>query len=413
MADLIPVIKGTMGGRDYYVGKMTFQELHSKVQFYSKIEMNPKLDEMLQRGISNRSKEMTEYLKRQPERFYGAIIVATWGGRPAYLKVKMEDHPLLNDDFEFGLLKFDGRQEYFALDGQHRLQSIKEAIEDEPDLRREEVSVIFVTHERTEEGTIKTRRLFHTLNRYARPTTSGENIALDEDNVVSITTRMLLDSGISALRSGRVEVVRKNLLKGQTDKFTSLASLYDFNNAVLGAVYAFSADKDYLKFRPAARDVENVFGGIRALWSEMVRRIPELRELDEDLREPGDFREPEGRASAGHLLFRPLGLKIFGGVLARLISEREDTPLERCEPVDEGLWSEVLEQVRPLPTTLGELPWGGTILRGEQMVTRGQSLALRLAVYMLGLGVGDEKKLMNDYRRYLEDERALLPPRVA
>ena len=47
------------------------------------------------------------------------------------------------------------------------------------------------------------------------------------------------------------------------------------------------------------------------------------------------------------------------------------------------------------------------------MVTRGQSLALRLAVYMLGLGVGDEKKLMNDYRRYLEDERALLPPRVA
>ena len=84
-----------------------------------------------------------------------------------------------------------------------------------------------------------------------------------------------------------------------------------------------------------------------------------------------------------------------------------------CEPVDEGLWSEVLEQVRLLPTTLGELPWGGTILRGEQMVTRGQSLALRLAVYMLGLGVGDEKKLMNDYRRYLEDERALLPPRVA
>ena len=139
---------------------------------------------------------MTNYLLRQPERFYGAIIVAAWGGRPVYQTVKMEDHPLLDDDFEFGLLKFDGRQEYFALDGQHRLKSIKDAIEKKPELRHEEVSVVFVTHERTEEGNVKTRRLFHTLNRYARPTTTGENIALDEDNVVSISTRMLLKSDI-------------------------------------------------------------------------------------------------------------------------------------------------------------------------------------------------------------------------
>ena len=122
--------------------------------------------------------------------------MAAWGGRPVYQTVKMEDHPLLDDDFEFGLLKFDGRQEYFALDGQHRLKSIKDAIEKKPELRHEEVSVVFVTHERTEEGNVKTRRLFHTLNRYARPTTTGENIALDEDNVVSISTRMLLKSDI-------------------------------------------------------------------------------------------------------------------------------------------------------------------------------------------------------------------------
>ena len=32
MADLVPVIRGRMGGRDYYIGKMTFQELAAKVQ---------------------------------------------------------------------------------------------------------------------------------------------------------------------------------------------------------------------------------------------------------------------------------------------------------------------------------------------------------------------------------------------
>ena len=311
MADLIPVIRGTMGGRDYYIGKMTFQELAAKVQFFEELDQSPDLDNLLQRQLSKRAQEMTTYLLRQPERFYGAIIVAAWGGRPQYMRVKMEDHPLLDDDFEFGLLKFDGRQEYFALDGQHRLKSIKDAIERDRELRREEVSVVFVTHERTEEGTIKTRRLFHTLNRYARPTTTGENIALDEDNVVSIATRMLLKSGMKALNSDCLELVNKNLTKTQHDKYTSLAALYDFDFAVLDAVYAFGQEKDYLRYRPDASHVESVYSTITALWIEMLDRFPDFKALEADTKTPGEIREPDGDPALGNLIFRPLGLRIY------------------------------------------------------------------------------------------------------
>ena len=163
MADLIPVIRGNMGGREYYIGKMTFQELADKVQFFNELETSRDLDALLQREMSKRAQDMTDYLLRQPERFYGALTVTARGGRPAYIPVKMQDRALLDDDFDYGLLKFDGKQEYFALDGQHRLMSIKDAIEQDAELGREEVSVIFVTHERTEEENIKTRRLFHTL----------------------------------------------------------------------------------------------------------------------------------------------------------------------------------------------------------------------------------------------------------
>ena len=412
MADLVPVIKGTMGGRDYYIGKMTFQELAAKVQFFNDLDKSPDLDALLQRQLSNRAAAMTEYLLRQPERFYGAIIVAAWGGQPQYMRVKMEDHPLLDDDFEFGLLKFDGRQEYFALDGQHRLQSIRNAIAKDSGLRHEEVSVVFVTHERTEEGNIRTRRLFHTLNQYARQTTTGENIQLDEDNVVSIATRMLLKSGMKALHADYVELVQQNITKTQTDKFTSLAALYHFNRSVLDAVYDFKNDKDYLRYRPAPSHVEAIYGAISSLWIDMRDRFEEFKRLESNATTPGEIREPGGDPARGHLLFRPLGLRIYGDVIAVALASQQGVPIKSGSEVDPRAWGTALDRVSPLPLVLGRAPWRGTVFRNDRMQTGARKLALRLACYMLDVGQVDPGKLRDEYRGHLEDDTVALPKKV-
>lgn len=409
MADLIPVIRGGMGGRQCYIGKMTFGELADKVQSFNELETSRDLDALFQRELSRRSQDMTDYLLRQPERFYGAITVTARGGRPAYIPVKMQDCALLDGHFDYGLLRFDGKQEYFALDGQHRLRSIKDAIERDADLGREEVSVIFVTHEHTEEENVKTRRLFHTLNRYARPTTTGENIQLDEDNVVSISTRMLLNSGMKSLRSSNLELVRKNLTATQRDKFTSLAALYDFNFSVLEAVYSFKREKDYLRYRPDASHVEHVFGAISSLWIEIRRRFDEFRALESEARTPGDVREPDGDPSQGHLLFRPLGLRIYGQVLAHALSEEDGLPVVAGSELDPAVWERALDRVKPLPLTLGSFPWKGTVFRNNKMETGARTLAFRVACYMLDLGRVDSTKLLEDYRGHLDDETAELP----
>lgn len=412
MPEQIPVIRGRMGGRDYYIGKMTFQELVSKVQFYHKLNPSRDLDQLLQRGLSNRAEEMKEYLLKQSERFYGAIIVASWGGVPRYTKVKMEDHPVLDsEEYEFGILKFSGRQEYFALDGQHRLQSIKMAIESDPTLRHEEVSVIFLTHERTDEGNIKTRRLFHTLNRYAKPTTTGENIELDEDNVVSIATRQLLKSGIKLLQPDSLELVRKNLTKTQDDKFTSLAALWDFNSAVLDSIYGF--DKDYLRFRPDASHVENTYNAVVSLWVELRDKFEVLRDIEDKTRTPGEVREPNGDPAAGHLLMRPVGLRIYGTILSSAISELIDGHIARGSELDPRIWGRVLKRVEALPMVVGVIPWRGTIFRNNRMETGARSLALRLSLYMLGFSSVDENKLRDEYRGHLEDQGAELPQRLS
>lgn len=412
MAELFPVIRGRMGGRDYYVGKMSFQELAAKVRIFSEIKGNPKLEETLQREIKKRSRDMTVYLKRQTERFYGAIIVATWGGRPEYVAVRMEDHPLLDNDFEFGLLKLNGRADFFALDGQHRLESIKEAIKDRPDLRHEEVTVLFVTHERTEAGNIRTRRLFHTLNRYAKPTTTGENVVLDEDNVLAIGTRRLLGCGIGVLDQARVSIERKQVLKSENHIFTSLAALYDLSKLALEPVYQFSKDRDYLKFRPAAEDVENVFSVLRSLWAEIERRVEAVGDVGRAGIEPGEIREPGEDPALGHVLFRPVGLKLLGHVLGRLAALRPDTPVQRCTALRDDFWEEPVAQAIRLPLVIGKPPWRGTILRGNRIVNSGERMALRLALHMLDIGVEDDEDLLWAYRADLEDEEAQLPGKV-
>ena len=412
MADLVSVIRGVMGGREYYIGKMTFQELAAKVQFYEELDRTPALDELLQRQLSARSEQMVEYLLRQPERFYGAIIVAAWGGRPQYIPVKMEDHPLLDDDFEFGLLKFDGRQEYFALDGQHRLKSIKQAIELDPTLRHEEVSVIFVTHERTDEGIIKTRRLFHTLNRYARPTTQGENIALDEDNVVSIATRRLLAGDMIALKPDNLELVRKNLTSTQRQKFTSLSALWDFNMAVLEPVYNFRRDSDYLRFRPAASDIDHVYAAVSAIWYELLGRIEEFGQFESGTVSAGEIREPDGNQERGNILFRPVGLRIYGAVIASAMADVEGLPIEIGAEVNPTIWRKALDRISRLTLIVGEAPWRGTVFRNNRIEIGGRALAVRLACYMLDLGRHDEDKLLADYRGQMDDEEVDLPDRV-
>ena len=411
MADLIPVIRGHMGGRDYYIGKMTFQELSAKVQFFHDVQTSTRLDDMLQRALGHRTKEMKQYLLKQQERFYGAIIVASWGGRPQYIKVRMEDHPLLDDDFDFGLLKFDGRQSYFALDGQHRLQSIKDAIGEDGNLRNEEVSVIFVTHDLTEEGNVKTRRLFHTLNRHAKKTTPGENITLDEDNVISIATRMLLRSGLRLLDQANIELVNRGLRRN-SPLFTSLSSIYDFNKAALEAVYSFP--RDYLKYRPSDVDVENTYDTVATLWTVLHDRVPEIGLFESGKHSAMDIREPNGDPSKGHLLFRPIGLAIFGGLLAQALGGEDDLPQPAGSEVEPAVWKRAVDRVLPLPLTLGARPWRGTIFRSGSMDTTkaARTLSTRLACYMLDIGHVDEQQLLKDYQSHLEDADALLPDKV-
>jgi len=169
---------------------MNLKELSERVEYANQIHKSERLSEMIQRRLKgDRSSQIAEYLESQKERFFNSLVIATYRGQPNW-------HPIssvrpkgkrseLNDLDEatiesVGFLTLHGDEALFALDGQHRLAGIKKAIK--AGIKHEpidEVSVIFVAHEATKKGLERTRRLFTTLNKTARPVSKGDIIALD------------------------------------------------------------------------------------------------------------------------------------------------------------------------------------------------------------------------------------------
>jgi len=235
---VLPALRGIMGDWVYYTCLMNISELSKRVRYAEEVHSNKLLSDMIQRQLrSNRATQIAHYLENQPERFFNALVVATYGGQPNWhalsgVKSRVQDGELQSLDDEtvasLGFLTLQGDEALFALDGQHRLAGIKKAIKDKIDQDPyDEVSVIFVGHRDTKKGLERTRRLFTTLNKTARPVTKGEIIALDEDDVMAICVRRLIEE-TELLSGNRIAFVASNNMPTQnTTALTTIANLYD------------------------------------------------------------------------------------------------------------------------------------------------------------------------------------------
>ena len=190
-----------MGDWIYYVTFLRMEQIADQIHIAQEIHSSNVLKDMIQRQVANRAGQISEYLLKQPQRFFNSLIVGVYGGSPDWYELAIGTNPIFDvDTFPhkldgvLGILRLDGTQTLFAIDGQHRVEGIKQALEDNSELGREEVSVIFVAHRNDSDGMERTRRLFTTLNRYAKPVSKSEIVALDEDDIIAITTRALVEN---------------------------------------------------------------------------------------------------------------------------------------------------------------------------------------------------------------------------
>ncbi|MBM3934371.1 MAG: DGQHR domain-containing protein [SAR202 cluster bacterium] len=195
----LPAIRCHIGDWWYCVTTLPSSDVASRIK-RAKEFLQPKgFDEMVQREVQGRYKQVAGYLLEEQQRFFSAIVVGVRGGEPRFFALDVEPNPLvgipeLDRRFEesLGILELRGDEQLFAIDGQHRVEGIKLALKKNPALKDDELTIIFVAAQSDPASVQWVRRVFPRLNRYAVPTKKGEIIAIDEDDPSAIITRRML-----------------------------------------------------------------------------------------------------------------------------------------------------------------------------------------------------------------------------
>ncbi len=327
MADVmkIPAIRSRMGIWIYYVSSLSFNDILEYVSpIDDELHKSKLLSQMIQRSITENYKSIANYLETQEERFFNALILAIYDGDPVWNEIRIDGFE--GDDYPLGVLTLSGKEKIFPVDGQHRVAGIKKAIEKNPQLGEERVPVIFVGHSKDEAGMQRTRRLFSTLNRYAKPVSLRDIIALDEDDVVAIASRNLIDDPELFLKDRILDSKGKSIPETNVTALTTIIAYYECNKELLW-LHVKDVDvrgldgelirgrkkvNEYIRHRPSEEVIHEFTKECYEFWKLIMNTCRDLDEYEDGI--VGKYRDKDG----GHIFFRPIALIPFTKVIVRI-----------------------------------------------------------------------------------------------
>lgn len=396
----VPALRGVFGDWVFYSCIMSFQTITKRVDFADDLHKSKKLSEMIQRAIKERrGEEIASYLINEKERFFNSMVIAVYGGSPSWHSmgvisknpdIRLED--ISDSDLNsFGFLSFTGEEKMFAIDGQHRLAGIKKSTNKSRQLDSEEVSVLLVAHNNTPDGLQRTRRLFTTLNKTAVKVSKGEIIALDENDVMAITVRRLVEENNFFVNKRIAYKHTNNITPKDKDSLTTIGNLYD----VLSTLFSIKPDVEKIENlkinRPDDKSLDVYYHYVTSFFEKMAKHFPKLNSFFQ-AQDPSKIVERYRGSFGGDILFRPIGLLIMTEVIARLCKKYE---LE-----------ESIQRAAKLPLSLQEIPYKNVLWSPNKSVIigKGRYLARDLMLYMLGekFSVQKLKALKERYAKALD-----------
>ena len=295
----IGVQRAKLGSTVYYIGKMRAGELIDSVGFAAELQEweDMTADEKMQRkpDIARIINEIVPYVVEDPDRFFNSLIVDVFSGYdglefeavsdvvkdlPKAYQISMKD---------MGFLTLTGKERLIALDGQHRLLSLRLAIrgvyglpagakvppsttalEPHRELADEEIGVIFVEHKDNQ----KIRKIFNKVNKYARQTSRGDNIITSDDDIYALIARKLFREGEILAPIGKCELVnwKSNTLSQRSKQLTTISALYTIAETLL------KPNKYSTRKLPNKAAQEAAYREIEMFWKVLLEELEVYQE---------------------------------------------------------------------------------------------------------------------------------------
>ncbi len=410
----LPSLRGYIGDWIYYSCIMKIRDASNRISYAEELHKSKKLSELIQREIkTRRGKQIMEYLITNKERFFNSMIVAVYGGDPEWYefgnitsknsKIDVNQIPseIVND---IGILEFSGEEKLFALDGQHRLAGIKQAIVKKPELEDEEIAIIFIAHKNSKAGMQRSRRLFTILNKTAKPVSKGEIIALDEDDTMAIIVRRLIEDNPFFSGDRIAYKATNNLPVNDVTSLTTIGNLYDILGTLFTKIIS-KTDKDTLKLnRLDERTLSRYYNAASDYFEEFINNFRPLKEYA-----GANYKQAIKKyrtKNGGNILFRPIGLAILTEVISKLVRKYS--------------WKKAIKLVSQLPQELNSKPFLHVLWHPTKkiIISKGHKLTVKLLLYMLNEEVliekYDERKLLDEYKKSIgtDDASVVLPKKI-
>lgn len=354
----LPCLTGKFGSWRYYNIIMKIKDIVDlktgikSVPESRKIYSSNNLNQILQRAIdSKRIEPIKKYILKQKDRYFNSITVGISGGDPKWHPVSIRkdekfDESVINYlNSMYGILELTGEEELFVLDGQHRLFGLREAYESDKQIGEEEISIMLVIHKDNPEGLKRTRRIFVSLNRNAKPVSEGENIILEEDDVSAIIARSLVER-YKLFKNREVIAFNKNLnLKvGKQDgnKFTSILALYAINEVIVDneKIYTYKNEKNKkpIRIRPEDENIiEREYKKVESFWNIYFSLFPKAKDFVEDFENNSSLRNNK---EGGVFFLRPIGQEIIAKVYRRYSDSGKSEHVKKLQLIEPKLHSD-------------------------------------------------------------------------
>ena len=388
MPTTIPALRGKFGETEYWLTTMKVGEFIRNIHFPKEITgwEDLTIEERYQRDISiNRvRKDIAPYFASDDYRFSGSLVLAVLNHESMVFEPltsvsgNNRSLPALYQSAasDMGFLTLSGSEILVPLDGQHRAKAFKFAIDgtddanrqipgmkSNPELANDQVSVILVRFE-----TVRARRIFNKINRYAKPTTKGDNLITDDDDAMAVMTRDLL--GEDGVIPARLVRIGANTLNKNAPEFTTLATFYDSNIAIvegLGVVGSGNPQQMNEEQR------ETVKEDVRAVWQLLLNKVDWWSKAIADSTENRDSVRADIRQQT--LLGKPVAQLSL--VRAFMLMRK------KCEGVEE---EELCNRLNRINWDVSDPMWLGVLMTSNNRVMAGKTTVNRAAEFIAHLG---------------------------
>jgi DNA sulfur modification protein DndB len=257
-----PAMRGIIGKRQYFATMMSLSEIPHLFKFNDWGQFTPEL--RAQRVlVKSRVPEIVKYIVDNEESYLFSSITAAYD-----TEVKFKP---FEDGADIGYLEMDLENAKFLInDGQHRCAAITAALNENPGVGKEKISVLLFPWESLD----RAQQMFTDLNRFVQKTSKSLNILYDHRDMLSGFTMEVTE--LVPVFKGMIDK-EKLTIPIRSDKLFTLSTLYDANEELIGTKLE----------KPDTKEYKDKLAQAVAYWKAVCAVIPDWgRVKDNSLKAP-------------------------------------------------------------------------------------------------------------------------------